>query len=192
MFFPWITALLAGLAFGVFAFDLGESLETDPALVARGEVWRVFTGHLAHWNGSHLFWDTLVLVALGAVCERADRTTFLLGIGAASLVIGCLLPVLAPTTTSYRGLSGIDSALFALLAIQGRRAGNHRWLGVAALVAFAVKCLWEWWTATPVFVENAIAGMVPVPAAHVAGAVCGVLTGTVSRLRTVSVRGKRD
>ena len=34
-----------------------------------GEIWRLATCHLTHWNAEHLQWDLLMFVVLGAVCE---------------------------------------------------------------------------------------------------------------------------
>ena len=88
---PWITGL-----FGVVVFLLAllpESLlafvQYDREKILDGELWRMFTGHLVHWNGSHLIWDLLVFVACGGlldvVCPRslAKRLSLTCQIGSA-------------------------------------------------------------------------------------------------------------
>jgi hypothetical protein len=78
----------------------------------------------------------------------------------------------------YRGLSGLASALFALLAVSTlRTARADGSLGLAlaagaALAGFAAKLVWELATASPAFVGPS-AGFVAVPLAHAVGAACG-------------------
>jgi hypothetical protein len=91
-----------------------------------------------------------------------------------------------PSLSSYCGLSGIDSALFALLVADVLRravAARRRALVVAAglvAAAFVAKIGYELTTASTVFVEAA--GM-PVPLAHVIGAVGGLLCGATRSSR---------
>ena len=42
------------------------ALQYDRTALARGEVWRLFTAHLAHFSGNHLAWDATVALVLGA------------------------------------------------------------------------------------------------------------------------------
>jgi hypothetical protein len=73
--------------------------------------------------------------------------------------------------TAYRGLSGIDSALFALLLWQERRSR----LAILCAVAFAAKIAFEVFAGATVFVARMGTDVVPVPIAHVAGAMTVVL-----------------
>jgi hypothetical protein len=85
--------------------------------------------------------------------------------------------------TTYRGLSGIDSALFALLAaLIARRAIMEKdWsrLALATLVSigFAAKIGFELSTGGTLFVNSTAAGMIPVPLAHVVGGIIGLGIG---------------
>ncbi len=93
--------------------------------------------------------------------------------------------IFLPGMERYRGLSGLDSAFFALLAAEVLREkwreGRRLWaLAVlAAALAFAGKIAWELATGTAVFVDSAAAGMVPVPLAHLVGAACGAAVGAL-------------
>ena len=83
---------------------------------------------------------------------------------------------------TYRGLSGIDSALFVLLAISILREGvadgeRHRIsVAVIALIGFGAKTLFELTSGATVFVDSAANHMTPLPWVHVVGAVCGILS----------------
>jgi phosphotransferase system glucose/maltose/N-acetylglucosamine-specific IIC component len=80
---------------------------------------------------------------------------------------------------SFRGISGIDSALFLLLAIDlaitQRRAHPTTAFAAAALILlFIVKLNYEHACHSAVFADSAASGFVPVPASHLAGATVGV------------------
>src|SRR5262249_42460087 len=123
--------------------------------------------------------------ALGWICEREGVSRFLATVAAAALMIPLILLCAQPQMTKYRGLSGIDSALFALLAaIIARQAITERdWsrLGVAILISlgFAAKIGFELSTGGTLFVNSAAAGMTPVPLAHVVGGLIGLSFGLI-------------
>ncbi len=160
-------------------------LEFDRVAVAAGQWWRLLSGHLTHWNGEHLLWDVGAFVLLGVLCERLDRRRFAVCMLASAIVIPLVVWLASPEILVYRGLSGIDSALFVLLAVTVLRAEwasrDWRWVfGAAALlVAFAVKTGFEQMTGRAVFVDSVAAGFIAVPAAHTAGASVGVVVGLI-------------
>ncbi len=175
-----ITLALAVTAVAVFLWPGAQPwLQVDRAAVAGGELWRLVTGHFTHWSLDQLLWDTAVLVALGAVCERRDRRRYLLALGLAAVAIPAAVAVWAPGVSTYRGLSGLDSALFVLLAVglmrEGRGEERRRWVLVTglALAGFAAKVLYEQVSGDTVFVDG-VAGVVVVPLAHVAGGLAGL------------------
>ncbi len=168
-------ALLVAVVPGAAGF-----LEYDRAAIAAGEIWRIVTGHWTHVNADHLIWDVLTFAVLGALCERAHRGRFLACVAGSALAIPPVVGALLPELATYRGLSGIDCALFALLAATGFReglaAGRRGWAVAAgaALLALLAKVTYEATTGGTLFVDSASAGMIPVPLAHVVGAVVGI------------------
>src|SRR5262245_32305773 len=158
-------------------------LQYDRLAVAHGAIWRLFTSHFVHWSMEHLFWDALALGALGWMCEREGVARLLATVAAAALTIPLALSFFQPQMTTYRGLSGIDSALFALLAAliarQVIREKDWSRLGMAMLVSigFAAKIGFEVSTGGTLFVDSSAAGMTPVPLAHVIGGLIGLGVG---------------
>jgi rhomboid family GlyGly-CTERM serine protease len=147
-------------------------MQFDRHAVACGQYWRIVTGHFTHWSAEHLMWDVIVFAALGAVCERLDRWKMIWTIVASIFAISFFA---APQCETYRGLSGIDSALFVLLAVMLRR---ERPIVVSILLtAFAIKSGYELLTGHTIFVDNTASGFVPVPLAHIIGGVCGAIVG---------------
>jgi rhomboid family GlyGly-CTERM serine protease len=160
-----------------------EWMQYDRAAIAGVEPWRLVTSHFVHWSGDHLFWDVLAFGVLGCLCERSSRRSFLKCVGISAFLIPLTLWFALPQMATYRGLSGLASALFTLLATrvicQAACEGDRSKLAVAALVSagFAVKIGFEFCTGTTLFVESSAAGLVPVPLAHVVGGLVGIGSG---------------
>ncbi len=141
-----------------------------------GEVWRIVTCHFTHWTPEQFTWDALAFAGLGFACARRDPRAFHATLLASIVIIPLALFVAAPSLGAYRGLSGIDSALFALLLVQTR----HSRLATACAIGFLAKITFEAATGGAVFATNLGTDVIAVPAAHVAGALIGGLVGAVS------------
>lgn len=176
---PFFTLLIAVAALVTHVVPgLASSLEFSREAIAAGQVWRLITGHLAHFSSDHLRWDLLVFLALGTLVELRSRAHFVACCVVGAGLISGLVWLMQPWLVSYRGLSGIDSALFVyvmldVLVLAGREG---RWLvaltAFAGLALFCAKVGFEFATGTTVFVAPD-AAFSPVPLAHVAGAVVG-------------------
>ena len=182
---PWFTVGFAVLALAIhLAPAWGNALQFDRAAIAHGQVWRFFTAHLAHFGVDHLRWDALVFVVLGAMAEGISRRTFLTLLRVAAPIITLGVWAAQPQFATYRGLSGIDSALFGFVLAHLLAAGwrdRHAFsimVGVLALVGFSAKCGFELATGGTVFVETNGA-FAPVPLAHL----LGMITGAVAAFR---------
>lgn len=159
------------------------------------EVWRLVTGHWTHWSTAHLTWNLASFLLLAAACEldrACGRRRMLAAIACAALDIPAALWLALPEMSRYRGLSGIVSALFTLLAITLLRDGlatGHRartLVGAAALTAFGSKIVFELVTGDLLFVQPTAGEVpfVPIPLAHAVGGFCGLVIGAISFRRT--------
>ena len=159
--------------------SLGESLQFERAAVDGGEWWRLVTCHWTHWSLDHLLWDTVVFAMLGAACERTSRARFFGCVAGSALFCSLAVWLFLPDLETYRGLSGIDSALFAFVGLSLLRQAitEGRWGGIVAagtlLIAFVGKTTFEVIAGTTLFVDSAASATVSVPLAHVAGAAFG-------------------
>jgi len=159
----------------------GELLQYDRQAIASGEVWRLVTGHLVHFGLEHLVWDAAVFALLVVLCWRLGPGRCLVSLGVATLAIPAVLFVLQPGLLTYRGLSGLDSALYVTAALglaQRLRAdGRHAWAAAAAgsVAALFAKVVYELATGQALFVDAASLGFVPVPLAHAVGGLAGML-----------------
>lgn len=174
-----ILAIAAGAVFVIPG--AAEWLEYDRAALASGQVWRLVTCHWTHWSLDHLLWDVAAFVLLGVLCERSSPAAWLRCLMLAVVAIPAAVWLMLPQIEHYRGLSGVDSAFFLLLAtrLMSRQAAERRWGPLAALVllsaGFIVKMVYEALTGNAVFSDNQAAGFVAVPLAHLAGASVGIL-----------------
>lgn len=185
------TVLLTLVAISVsIAPMLAEASQLNRGAVLAGERWQILTCHLTHWNLDHLFWDVLVFAGLGVICERRDRVSWAICVGGSTIAIPLGLLVLCPEMATYRGLSGLDSAIFALFIIQSlkdswRRSDRSGMLVYSAVsLGFAAKLAFESLTHSTFFVDSSAAGFVPIVEAHVLGAVIGALVGICFWMRT--------
>lgn len=193
---PFASLLLAAAATVVFALpSLAAQLQYDRAAIAAGEVWRLVSGHLVHYSPDHFFWDVLAFGLLGVACERRSRTRFLICVSASAFAISSAVWCWLPGMSAYRGLSGVDSALMALLAVElcaeGIRSRRLQQLMSVAVVfaGFLFKISFELTTTSNLFVETSGSGTVGVPLAHIVGAVVGCVVGL--GLTNLPPRGKQ-
>jgi len=181
-----LTVWLVLAAVGIFCCPSASRLaEYDRSLLGAGEVWRIVTCHLAHWNFDHLVWDTFALAVLGVMCERRTRAGWLICLIAASVAIPAAILLLQPEMATYRGLSGLDTALFAMLAVLvlHEKWSDRDWKQVAVvfvlLAGFAGKIAFELATGGTVFVDSAAGHFTPAPLAHLVGVLAGGFVGVM-------------
>jgi rhomboid family GlyGly-CTERM serine protease len=149
---------------------LSDALQYSRAAVDAGEWWRFATASFVHWSLNQLLWDGIAFVALACVAWRLSRTRFAVAFIASAIAIPICIHLFAPNVATYRGLSGVDSALFVLVAmLVGKRAR-------IVLLLFAAKIAFEFATGTTLFVHELAPGVASLPIAHVIGAAIGLLS----------------
>lgn len=177
-----VTLAIGGVALVIALLpSAAELLQFDRSAIAGGEFWRLATCHVTHWNLEHFQWDWLIFLVLAAVCELRDRGRMLGCVVGAAVAVTTVVWVWFPELGTYRGLSGIDTALFTMLAIDVVRDAmrdQNRLLQIAAsglLLGFAAKTAYEAITGQTYFVDQEAAGFVPLVWDHVAAGAVGVI-----------------
>jgi rhomboid family GlyGly-CTERM serine protease len=168
--------------------------ELDFAAVGDGQWWRVITGQLCHFNFNHFIWDWLVFCVLGMACERAGSKYYAGSLAAMCVVISLSIYWVCPGLETYRGLSGVDTGLFAWFVIDQSarrwRMGNRQYAGLwlLGLFALAAKMSWEAWTGSTLFVDSD--SFRPLVESHLAGGLVGVVAGIVVNVpRKIKIQG---
>ena len=177
-----ILAAAAALAVAA-AFVPGEWLE----LRRDADLLRILTCHFTHWTYEQLAWDALAFLALGIACARRNARATHATLLASALLIPVAVLAFAPEISAYRGLSGLASAMFALLLTTAGGPSSSPRLRMTAwafAILFVAKLTFESLTGGAVFASDMGADVVAVPVAHLAGALIGVIGGLGQHLYT--------
>jgi rhomboid family GlyGly-CTERM serine protease len=174
-----VTIAVASVAVVAFAIPgVTESLQFDIEKAFCGEAWRIITGHLTHYGRSHLFWDLLMFVVLGAVCERRSGAFYGPALAMMAVVISAAIVICCPQIGVYRGLSGLDTGLFAWFvtdqAVRSVRMREWTPAGIWLAMGGGLLCKlgFEWATGSTLFVDSE--GFMPLVQSHIAGLITGV------------------
>lgn len=141
---PWVAAGIAAAA-GAAALAPAGALEYgcgDP-------WWRLLASQFVHWTPRMAALDLGAAIAIAATLERRSRRTTLAAALAGFAATAACVALLLPAGSTYRGASGIATALFAALAGELALRGpgrTRRLLAVAASSVFAAKCFSEFAT----------------------------------------------
>lgn len=180
---------LAALVVHVVPPSAGAVFQLERTAMAAGQWWRIITCHITHWSMDHFVWDVVTFSVLSAACELRSRQKCLVAILGSTMAIPLTVLVLQPQLQTYRGLSGVDSALFGLLAfdmLREKLAKADRRAVVAIvllIIGLLVKTLIETATGAALFADSTAGGFVPVPVAHLVGFAAGAMAALVSSRR---------
>jgi rhomboid family GlyGly-CTERM serine protease len=174
---PWFTAALTLLALVATAFPtFAQALVYERTLIARGEAWRLWTGHLTHLSVSHLIWNLIVFVPAGLWLERLRPGLARVFLAVGPIFISGVLFFADRDLERYSGLSGVAVGLVVLLAlVQLRRADEPSWVWISVLVIVALKVATEFTGGGTALFAGLPIGTHNVPLAHAAGAVAALL-----------------
>ena len=137
-------------------------------------------GHLTHWSWNHLVWDLAVFATLSFAAIRLIPQRYLLCLLIAAIVIPLEIAWNQPQFETYRGLSGIDSALFGLtVAGLWKLRRTAKLIAAIALIAFVSKTLYELATGDSLFVEPTQQVFIPATSAHISGFCAGLASGFI-------------
>ena len=152
---------------------LREQLAFERSAVVAGEWWRVWTGHLVHWEPSLAVWDLGALALLGGWVESRSRAELLAVLGLGAFVSGVAVLVLRPDLASYQGSSALASALFVNACLRLLARANDPYARATAafgLLGLAAKVGLESAGISPTGIPGALES---VAVAHLAGALAG-------------------
>lgn len=95
--------------------------------IARGETWRIVTGHFVHADLEHLLWNCLGLAVLGMLIEHRSRFILWAALGAGITSVSALLLTPFSPLDYYCGLSGVlNTLLLVALWLEWQR--SRSWL----------------------------------------------------------------
>jgi len=185
--FPLATLLISICALIVWrgGSAVVDALEWDRSRIADGQWWRVATGHLCHWSGSHFFWDMAMFSVLGACCEVRGRAAFIL-CAFITIVFSQVALSISFEFETYRGLSGIASALLVYLsanALFGEVSKTGQTLGCVGLIGIIAKIVSEKVAGAALFASDFGSGVTVASDIHLSGLLAGLTVAAAAFLR---------
>ncbi len=183
---PLATLLLCSAAGAVFALPFLQALLIyDHAAIDQGEIWRLITGNLVHHSPSHFLYDVVPLFVAGALIEIRGYRHFAILCLVSAAMIGATVYIGSPELSVFGGLSGIVTAAFTFLCLNGlKETGAWRRLCWAALIFLVIKMSIEMALGSSFesFAEGGSPSFVPVPSSHAAGAATALILFASTRL----------
>ena len=139
--------------------------------IARGETWRIVTGHFMHADLQHLMWNCLGLAVLGTLIEYRSRTVLWATLGAGIVSVSALLLSPFPQLEYYCGLSGVLNTLL-LVALWLEWTFTRSWLIIAITCGIVAKTVIEVTQGTSILTHIS---WPPYAWSHVAGLIGGLI-----------------
>ncbi|MBI5451551.1 MAG: rhombosortase [Gammaproteobacteria bacterium] len=186
---PALLLALLTLLFAAAGEQLAALLRYQRSAIIEGEWWRVVTGHLVHLGWPHLLMNLAGLVLIWLLFGRLlNWRQWLLVWLLSSLSTSLGLWWLETDLEWYVGLSGVLHGLFvagAMAAIcRGYRAE------IVLLLVVTAKLLWET-SHGPLPGSSSLAGGEVIVAAHLYGAIGGLLHGMLAMLGRFGKRWRK-
>jgi len=138
----------------------------DASLVMRGEVWRVFTGHLTHLNWMHYALDAPIFCFVFLVYERNAGGFNSIYLTVFSAITVSSAVIIMGIHQVYAGLSGLTCAGIAAVLLKMVMDPPRRILPYMLAIAFLVYLL---------FLQETGNGLNVAKEAHVAGTLSGLI-----------------
>lgn len=135
-----------------------------------GEPWRLWTGHLVHYDLEHLLFNTIAMLAPLLLLRRRQWTAVAVWAVTAAPLISIAILAAVPNV-EYRGGSAVVVGLWVLAPLMNRDRVGAAVMLPATLLKLAVEML------TPLRLTNV--SVPALPLAHAAGALLGLAGAAV-------------
>lgn len=122
-----------------------ESLLYDRTSLARGEAWRIWTGHLVHFGWPHFIVDTGLLLIVGWFGENRHRWFTRLALLLMPAFISASMFWLEPGMIRYGGLSAFNLGLLVYVAAEGWRQDRTEWFWPGVIVIYVAELAYEYY-----------------------------------------------
>lgn len=178
---PVFLAVLA-LALTAVGRRAGDRLDYDRDAILAGEVWRIVTAHVVHFQWPHLAMNLAGLCLVWLLFGRRLSSAQWMAVSTACMVgVGAAVLLFHPEVSSAAGLSALLHGMFAAGALAGILAGHRlEWIPLVLLTA---KLVWEA-AVGPLPGSEAVAGGPVFVEAHLYGAIFGTISILLLRGRS--------
>lgn len=192
---PIWTSLVVLLSIVTYAVpELYSFFIYDRVAILKGEVWRLWSSHLVHFNTIHLLYNILVFGVSGWIIESKGYSYFGLLCILMAFFIGIFLMLMEPAMSYYGGLSGLACGSIYYLALFGLRESKF-WRRVSLLILLIVpiKIFFEIYRNESVLPYSDKLNFMTVPLGHILGILIALflfLTIKISENRQNNLKNK--
>ena len=141
---PW---LFLAISVAVLVIQLNhawrDALLYDRGALARGEWWRIWTGHLVHFGWPHFVADAGLLFILGWLLESRHPWFSYTALIVMPAFISAVIWWADPAMLRYGGLSAVNLGLLLYLALQGWQRNWTDWFWPAVLAIYVGEVIFE-------------------------------------------------
>jgi hypothetical protein len=185
--FPIIPVFVSILLF--YIPSLADTLQFNRKEMFSYKIYLFLTCHFTHWNVRHMVIDTFIFFALSYLCiffsfkSKYSIVQYIIYLLIPSILISTAVLIFNPEIKFYRGLSGIDWALYFILMAQLYFAAHWLWKTGAIIMffLFSLMMIHQIVSKHSIFVPDMGEGIVTVPSAHIAGALSGIACTLIYR-----------
>ncbi|XQW86362.1 rhombosortase [Thalassotalea piscium] len=173
---PLLIVFIAVIAF-IYNHEISNALSYNRELIAQGQWWLFFTGHLLHTNDMHLILNCAAVILLWALHGQFfSWQSYLLIWLMLALAISVGLYLFSPELISYVGLSGVLHGFFVIGACKDIE--HKEKTGYLLLLAVIAKVSYEQVYGASEEVRQLIEANVAIDA-HLYGVISGLIIFTV-------------
>ena len=171
----WTMIFICGAVAASLFPPLASRLIYERAAVWRGEIWRLLSAHLVHFDLWHLGYNLSSFLVAGWLLEVRLRRPLGWLLLAMALTIGLFLALAKPAIDTYGGLSGLVVGAFVYLALCSLEdaAGGRLW-GLLLLSLLILKLAAEYAAGDSLLCYPVTRSFQPVWESHALGSLAAV------------------
>lgn len=147
----------------------------DREAIFRGELWRLITAHMVHFNNSHLIYNLIVFAVIGWIIEHKGYRYFKLLCLLMAFSISAVMIMLKPEMAYFGGLSGMVCGAIAygsLLCL--REQSPWRTISIISIIFLFLKVSLETYTDGSILPYWGTQDFLPIPLSHIVGILTAV------------------
>ncbi|NJL59044.1 MAG: rhombosortase [Desulfobacteraceae bacterium] len=161
---------------------ISDMLIYDRAAISDGELWRLVSSPMVHYDKAHLYYNLMAFGIAGWCVEFISPGYFTIVCLSNAILITLIMFIAMPEMNQYAGLSGIVCSLLVFYALH--LFSESRWLSMAILMAISAKIVFELLNARSVLPYPNPSSFVIVPQSHLIGCLIAVIMFIFMKLKT--------
>lgn len=161
---------------------ISDMLVYDRAAISDGDLWRLVSSPLVHYDKAHLYYNLIAFGIAGWCVEFISPGYFTIVCLSNAILITPIMSIAMPEINQYAGLSGIVCSLLVFYALH--LFSESRWLSMAILIAISAKIGFELLNTRSVLPYPNRSSFVILPQSHLIGCMIAVMMFIFMKLKT--------